>query len=347
MTAATIDVGLIGYGMAGQQFHAPFISVVPRLRLAAVATSRTGPFPELGEARIVADPRAIIDDPALDLVVIASPNRTHFVLAEAALNAGKHVVVEKPFMVGLDEADAVIALAAQRKRLLSVFHNRRWDGDFRTIQRLIASGRLGEISHCAMCWDRFRPEAKRSWRDDPGPGAGLLADLGPHLVDQALVLFGPPEAIKADLAIQRDGGEVDDCFELQLHYGAMRVLLGASMMMPEPRPRFMLRGRAGSFIKHGLDPQVVQLVREGLDPADPRFGEETEEAFGSLTSADGSIERIATERGHYGEFYEGVAAAILDGAPPPVDPADARLGLVIIELARSSAVEGVRLPIRS
>jgi scyllo-inositol 2-dehydrogenase (NADP+) len=300
------------------------IRAVPELELIAVVGAAEA------EAAAVAE--------EADLVVISTPNRTHFPLAKAALEAGKHVVVDKPFTVTVAEADSLIALAAEHKQVLTVFHNRRWDGDFLTVKRLIGSGRLGELSLFEAHWDRFRPFLRDGWKEDPTEGAGLLLDLGPHLVDQALILFGLPEALSADMAVQRPGGRVDDYFVLTLHYGSMRAVLSAATMVAQARPRFAVHGTGGSYVKFGIDPQEAEL-KSGADPRET--GREDRE--GALTLADGTREAVPTERGRYLSFYEAVADAVLRGTPVPVDPADAREGLRLIELARRSAREGRRI----
>ena len=326
----TIRVGLLGRGMAGTVFHAPLIRAVPELSLAATAGS--------------GDAAALLADSSIDLVVIATPNASHFPLARAALEAGKHVVVDKPFAVTAGEADALIALAAARGRMLTVFHNRRWDGDFLTVKALVESKRLGEIRLFEAHWDRHRAAPKPGWREQAGEGAGLLFDLGPHLIDQALLLFGRPDALSADIAVQRDGAPVDDYWSLTLHYGARRVTLSAAMLVAAPRPRFALHGTSGSFVKYGLDTQEAAL-KAGRGPGDTGFGQSSED--GLLTTPDGVTIQIPTERGRYAAFYRAVAAAIAGGAPPPVDPADAREGLELIALARRSAAEGRTLSIPS
>jgi scyllo-inositol 2-dehydrogenase (NADP+) len=326
-----IRVGLIGYGLAGSVFHEPLIRACEGLELRAVLTSREHPLrvdsvDELFER--------------CDLVVVASPNDSHFPLARQALEHGKHVVVDKPFTVTVEEADALIALGREAERMLTVFHNRRWAADFLTLRGVLP--RLGELFLVEANWDRFRPEVRQRWREQPGPGAGLLADLGPHMVDEMLQLFGMPDAISADIFAQRPGAKVDDYFDLKLNYGKRRVCLRASSLVSAPRPRFAAHGSGGSFVKHGLDPQEAQL-KAGMDPRDPRFGVENRE--GTLTLPDGSIEQVPTERGRYLDFYEAVVAAIDEGAPAPVDPADARDGLLLIDLARRAAELGRRLPV--
>jgi len=315
----TIRVALLGRGMAGTIFHAPLIRALPQFDLATVAGA--------------ADSAAAVGSPDIDLVVIATPNPSHFPLARAALEAGKHVVVDKPFATSLAEADALIELAAAKGRMLTIFHNRRWDGDFLTVRQLIESGRLGQISLFEAHWDRFRPAPRPGWRETPGEGAGLLWDLGPHLIDQALLLFGPPDSVSGDLAIQRSGARADDYFEVTLSYGAMRAALSASSLVTWARPRFAVHGMLGSFVKHGFDPQE-EALKQGVSPTAPGFGEEGVGWHGLMASGD-TLDAIPTLPGRYLAFYEGVAAAIAGGAPPPVDPADARESLKIIELARA------------
>jgi scyllo-inositol 2-dehydrogenase (NADP+) len=328
-----IPVGLIGYGLAGAVFHEPLINACNGLELTAVLTSREHPLRVDSVEELFR---------RCDLVVVASPNDSHFPLAQAALEQGKHVVVDKPFTVAVAEADALIALARKARRMLTVFHNRRWASDFLSLRQVLP--RLGELFLVEAHWDRFRPEVRERWRERPGPGAGLLADLGPHMVDEMLQLFGMPDAIAADIFAQRPGAMVDDSFDLRLDYGSRRVWLRASSMVAEPRPRFAVHGSGGSFVKHGLDPQEEQL-KAGMDPRDPHFG--IEESSGTLTRPDGRTAQVPTERGRYLDFYTAVVAAIDEGAPVPVDPADARDGLALIDLARRAAAEGRRLPVQA
>jgi len=319
---------IIGRGLGGSVFHAPLIRAVPALELVGIVGATD------------AEAAAVAKD--CDLVVISTPNETHFPLAKAALGAGKHVVVDKPFTVTLAEADALTALASERGRRLAVFHNRRWDGDFLTVKRLLGSGRLGAPSLFEAHWDRFRPALRDGWKEAPEAGAGLLLDLGPHLIDQAVQLFGRPEAVTADMAAQRPGSRVDDYFAITLHYGSMRAVLGASTLVAEPRPRFAVHGTGGSYVKFGLDPQEAEL-KAGVDPReagkDPRDG--------TLTLPDGSREPIPTERGRYVAFYEAMAEAILGGGAVPVEPGEARETMRLIDLAARSAREGRRLVVQS
>jgi scyllo-inositol 2-dehydrogenase (NADP+) len=328
---AVIRTGLVGYGLAGAAFHEPLIRACERLEAAAVLTSRDHPLR-------VSSIEELID--RSELVVIASPNQSHFPLAKVALEAGRHVVVDKPFTLTVEQSDELITLRQEQKRILTVFHNRRWDGDFLTVRRVLPE--LGELFLYEANWDRFRPAIKQGWREVPDPGSGVLNDLGPHLIDQALQLFGMPDSISADILRQRAEAKVDDYFELTLHYGARRVSVRSSSLVAEPRPRFAMHGAGGSYLKYGLDPQEAQL-KAGMDPRDAGFGVDLR--AGIRTLADGTTEEVPTETGRYLSFYEGVAAAILDGAPVPVDPRDARDGLTLIDLARRAAAEGRRLPV--
>jgi scyllo-inositol 2-dehydrogenase (NADP+) len=334
-----LNVALFGYGLAGAVFHAPLIAAEPRLRLTRVVSSRkeevARSFPD---AIVSRDAEAAMADDSVDLVVVATPNESHAQLARDALLAGKHVVVDKPFVVDFADGSDLIELARERKRMLTVFHNRRWDGDFRTVARLLEEERLGAIALAEFRWDRFRPEIKQGWREVPGDGTGLLADLGPHLIDQALQLFGQPDAVEGDVTCQRGGALVDDYFEITLHYGARRVILSAASLVAAARPRFALHGANGSFVKYGIDPQE-EALRAGGRPDDPNYGVDAPENYGILTTGTGRSS-VPTEAGDWRIFYERVADAIIDGAPPPVEPAEALASLSILECVRRSARDG-------
>ncbi|MBB3909840.1 oxidoreductase [Sphingomonas desiccabilis] len=339
-----LNVGLIGFGLAGRAFHAPLIAVTPTLRLAAVVTSRAQEVAALyPEARVLPSADALLADPAIDLVVVATPNDSHVPLARGALEAGKHVVVDKPLALTVQDGRDLAALAARHGRMLTVFHNRRWDADFRTVEQVLREGRLGDVHLAELRWDRFRPAIKPGWRETPRAGAGLLADLGPHLIDQAIRLFGLPGAVSADIAIQRAEAQVDDYFELALHYGSRRVIVGAASLVAAARPRFALHGTRGSFVKQGIDPQEA-VLRAGGRPTDLGYGIEPDSAWGMLVDADAGERRVPSAAGEWPRFYEMVAAAITSGGSPPVEPRDAIAGLELIELARQSAREGRCIP---
>ena len=331
MNGDPVRVGLVGYGLAGAVFHAPLIRACERMKLAAVFTSRDAP-------NRVDTLDHLID--RSDLVVVASPNSSHHAVAKRALETGRHVVIDKPFTVTTDEADELIRIANEGRLVLSIFHNRRWDSDFLTVRDLLP--RLGEIQLFEAHWDRFRPEIKKGWREQPEAGSGLWNDLGPHMIDQALQLFGMADAVEADILAQRADALVDDYFDVTLHYGRRRVCLRSSSLVAAPRPRFGIHGSGASFVKYGLDPQESQL-KAGLAPGQPAFGVDTSD--GMLTFADGARQSVATRRGNYAAFYVGVAASILDGAPVPVQAEDARAGLELISLARRASELGRRLPV--
>jgi scyllo-inositol 2-dehydrogenase (NADP+) len=318
-----IGVGLIGYGLGGSAFHAPLIAAEPRLRLEAVVTSR-GEQVERDHpgVRVAGSAEDLLDDPAVELVVVAAPNAVHHDLAAAALRAGRHVVVDKPFALSAAEADDLIALAEAAGRRLSVFHNRRWDGDFRTVRRVVEAGALGEVAGFVSRYDRFRPVPKGSWKEEAGPGSGLLWDLGPHLIDQAVVLFGPPRTVWADLGVQRAGVEAVDYVHLVLGYGRLRAVLHAGMLVRDPAPRFEVHGDRGSLVTWGLDQPEVRATLTG-------------EVAG--LERQGRLEGLpdAHER-----FYAAMAAAVAGEGPVPVAPQDARAVVALIEHALASARDG-------
>lgn len=346
MTKRTLDVALVGYGFVGKVFHAPLIAHTPGLRLHTVVSSSAGKVhADFPDVRVVADPGDAFATDAVDLVVLASPNRTHAPLALAALEAGRHVVVDKPFTVTLAEARAVVAAAARAGRIVSVFQNRRWDTEFLTLRKLIDDGALGEIVELHSHFDRFRPQVPDRWRERPGPGAGLWFDLGPHLVDQALQLFGMPEALQADLAAMRDGARVDDWFQVTLRWPRRRVVLHASTLVAANGLRFAAHGTGGSWIKHGLDPQEDRL-RAGIVPGSS--GWDHDPLPGELVRADGQTlhrQTIASVPGDYRDYYAGIRDAIAHGAPPPVTAPQALEVMRVLEAARDSAERGAAVAV--
>jgi len=344
MSIERLRVGLIGYGYAGKTFHAPLIAAVPALELAAVASSDAAKVrADWPGVAVQATPAELIARDDLDLVVIATPNDTHHPLARDALRAGRNVVVDKPFTVALADARELVALARERGRLLSVFHNRRWDGDFLTLERLLADGALGRVVEMTSRIDRWRPEVRQRWREGAGPGAGLWFDLGPHLVDQALQLFGPPRAIALERAGVRDGAQADDWFHASLRYDRLHVHLQASMLAAAIAPRFVLHGTRGSFVKHGFDAQEDAL-KAGVRPVWPPqagWGADPGKAVLVTCADDGRFVEtpVATERGAQQAYFAAVAAAIRGEAPNPVPPEEALAVMELIELGIRSAHE--------
>jgi len=338
-----LRVALVGYGFAGKTFHAPLIRRVSGLELGTVVSRDAGKVhADLPEVEVVADAAAAFADPRLDLVVIASPNDTHAPLARAALEAGKHVVVDKPFALDLSQARELAAVAKREQRLLSVFQNRRWDTDFLGVRQAMEDGRLGDVTHFESHIDRFRPQVRVRWREQPGAGSGLWYDLGPHLVDQALCLFGVPDRVWASLATQREGGEVTDWAHAVLEYGERRVILHAGMLVAGGSARFTVHGTKGSAVKPKIDPQESQLLA-GLRPGDAGWGEDPDELL--LYDGNGNVERIAPPRGDQSRYYAAIRDAVRGQGANPVTPQQAIGVMAVIEAAIASASSGRAIPL--
>ena len=350
----SINAGLIGYGYASKTLHAPLLNATEGIRLSAIS-SRDGAKVKADwpEVQHCATPEQLIALEELELVVIASPNDSHYPLAKAALEAGKHVVVDKPFTLTLAEAEALSELARRKDKLLAVFHNRRWDADFLTLRRLIANGELGEIQQFESHIDRYRPMVRERWREQAQPGAGLWYDLGPHLLDQSLQLFGEPDSLYLDLATQRSGAQTDDHFHAVLSYGKQRVILHASTQVLDAGPRYQVMGSKGCYRKYGLDSQENQL-KSGMSPNDSRFGVDPRPGVlltaGSasaeqLQSGDVPVRRqsVANQRGDYLAFYRGMVEAIQHDAPLPVLTREAVKVMQWLELGLQSAREGRKI----
>jgi predicted dehydrogenase len=343
MDGKTLRVGIIGFGFAGTTFHAPLIRTTPGMAIAAVASSDAAKVhAALGQdVQVFADPRAMIRDADIDLVVVASPNTTHYELAALALDQGRHVVVDKPFTATVAEAEDLARRARAKGVLLSVYHNRRWDSTTRTAQRLLDANLLGDVRQAGMYFDRFRPAPQARWKEEADALGGVWMDLGPHLIDEALLYFGMPEAIQADIGRLRPGTRCDDAFHVRLRYGdGLRVDLGASMLGAIPRPRLSLLGTRGSYAKQGLDPQEA-LLKAGQLPGDPRmWGVDAEQGV-LVTGRDGQIEQSAmpTENGAYPEYYRQVRDAILGVGPNPVPPEQAIRVMHLLEAGLQSSDE--------
>ncbi|MDI5986233.1 oxidoreductase [Halomonas sp. M4R5S39] len=342
MKKQTLNVGLVGYGMAGRTFHAPLLLATPGLELTAVVSGDAERVrADLPEVEVLSRAPALFARPDIDLVVIATPNDTHFPLAKAALGASKHVVVDKPFSVTLSEARLLKSLADEEERLLSVFHNRRWDSDFLTLEALLQAGTLGRVVALESRFDRFRPDVSDRWREHHRPGGGIWYDLGPHLLDQARALFGMPKAILLELATSREGAEVDDDFLALLEYDGLRVTLQASSLVAEPTPRFAVHGTRGSYVKYGLDPQEGWL-KEGRAPS-PGWGEDP--LPGRLTLREGGEPELVSREhaglpGDYPVYYAGIAEALLHGTPPPVSVDEALEVMTLLEAGLDSYRQG-------
>lgn len=334
--------------MAGQVFHAPVITSVDGLVLQKVSARRPEHKQLLNErypdAIQVEHADDIINANDIDLIVVATSNDMHYSLTRKALLAGKAVVVEKPFTNTSQEADELIQLAEDRKLLLSVHHNARWNSDYLTVKDIVDGGSLGQLVSFEVRYDRFRNTLKENaWREEDLPGSGILYDLGAHLIDQAIELFGLPQAINADLRKQRPGARAVDDFELILHYPQLKVSLRGAMLVKEPSPRYALYGTSGAFVKYGIDPQEAALKAGRLPKNDPDWGMEPAGIYGKLNvlAADGSdqISRVKSRQGNYPAFYQNIYAALVDEAELFVKPRQARDVIRVIELAEQSWAE--------
>jgi len=340
-----IKVALIGFGLSGRVFHAPIIAGMPEFNLSKIYTTNPesiktikGLYPK---TTIVSDVGEIMKDEDIQLVVVASPNTSHFATAKEAIISEKHVIVEKPFTVNSKEADNLIALSKKYGRTLSVYHNRRWDSDFKTVKKVVESKLLGNLVECEIHFDRFRNCIKENaWREECVPGSGVLYDLGSHLVDQAMVLFGLPESITADIRTQRAEGKVDDSFEIVMDYKGLKVTLKAGTLVKGELPRYILLGDMGSYIKYGIDVQEADLAA-GITPAAKHFwGKEPEELYGTINTAINGLSitgKVESEIGDYREYYIDIYRSIMQKETAAVSPVDARNVIRLLELANESS----------
>jgi predicted dehydrogenase len=338
----SLNVALVGYGYVGKTFHAPLIAATPGLTLHTIVSSKPDAvLADYPSVTVRPDLAAALTDPAIELVVIATPNDLHAPQAHQVLEAGKHVVVDKPFTLTAEEAEGVIAHAKTANKLLSVFHNRRWDADFLTLQRLMAEGRLGKIREFISHYDRFRPTVRDRWRERDVPGAGTWYDLAPHLIDQALVLFGQPDGISADIQKQREGAKAPDYFHAVLFYADVRVILHSSCLVADSRFRFAAHGSRGSLIKQGLDRQEDAL-KAGRIPGDAGWGEDDGAVSLTLAGEGDSTHPISLtlDAGDYRRFYMGVRDAIAGTGANPVPGEQALRVMKLIMLGMQSTDPG-------
>jgi scyllo-inositol 2-dehydrogenase (NADP+) len=332
--------------MASRVFHAPLIHANPNLRLSHIV-QRHGDEAQKAypQAKVLRDVDALLADSTVTLVVVATPNTSHLDIATRSLTAGKHVVVDKPFTITSADADDLIAVARKVGRILSVFQSRRFDGDFLTVKQILSQKILGRLAEFESHYDRFRPSLNpKAWREQALPGSGVLYDLGSHLIDQALVLFGQPTGIYAEVRHQR-GGPADDSFQVHLEYPQVKVLLKAGNLVCETGPRFLLHGTEGSYLKYGMDPQE-QALKSGASPDQPNWGREAEQAWGTHTRCNGQPTRTKypTLPGCYPEFYNNIARTIHGQAELTVKPEQSGQVIRLIELARQSSQEKRMLP---
>ena len=351
-----IGVIVVGFGLAGRVFHAPFVSAVPGLRLQGIVQRK-------GDEAVEAYPEAMVlrsfeEALASDakMIVVGTPNGTHYHLAKQALLAGKHVVIDKPFAGSSVEARELIEIATEHRLIVAPFHNRRWDGDFLTLRKILATGELGRVVTIESHFDRFRPvQRENSWKESAGTMNGLLFDLGPHLVDQGVALFGKPTALTASVRTDRDKTDIEDAFDITLHYDRTLMHCRSTMLACDPSPRFLVHGTHGSFKKFGVDPQEPALVAGARVPVMGTPGmwlQEDRAEWGTLTVAPvpadpGNLVKreVKTELGDYRGFYANVRDAIWGSAPLEVTSEDGFTVIRLLELARVSSAEGRTVPI--
>ena len=339
---APIRVGVIGFGFVSKTFHVPLLKGTDGYKITAVSSSRPGDVSGvLPDVEVVSDPKALAAHPDIDLVVIASPNETHAPLAELAMRAGRNVVVDKPFTITVEEARHLAAVAREKNLVLSVFQNRRWDSDFLTVQDAIRQDLTGRVVLFESRIDRYRPEVRDRWREIPGPGAGLLYDLGPHLIDQTLLLFGIPDSVQATLAKQRRGARTDDYFQLVLRYGEMVATLGAGSLVSGGSARFAVHGERASVVKQKPDIQEDQL-RAGELPGAKDWGFDPDDAM-VYGGATGESRALKAARGDQRGYYVALREALLGRAPNPVPPEQGATVMAIIEAGLRSDAEGRRV----
>ncbi|WP_296272132.1 oxidoreductase [uncultured Enterobacter sp.] len=336
--AKTINIALIGYGFVGKTFHAPLIQSIEGLTLTVVSSRDEEKVKrDLPNVLVVATPEEAIQHPDVDLVVIASPNATHAPLATLALESGKHVVVDKPFTLDMQEARELITLADEKQLLLSVFHNRRWDSDFLGIKQVIEEGRLGKVKLFESHIDRFRPEVRVRWREQNVPGSGLWFDLGPHLIDQTLQLFGLPQSVQGNIATLRDGAEINDWAHVVLNYPEHKVILHASMLVAGGTSRFTVHGDKASVVKARIDQQEAQLLA-GVIPGSESWGEDSDDMV--LFDAAGDATRLKTPKGDQRQYYINVRDALTGKIENPVHPVEALAVMAVLEAAAKSSETG-------
>lgn len=335
-----IKVAIIGYGYASKTFHAPFLGILEGYDLTTISSSDPSKVKaDWPNIHVAASPEAVFADKDIELVVIPTPNDTHFPLAQAALAAGKHVVVDKPFTLDVSQAEQLKQQAEQAGKLLSVYHNRRWDSGFLTVKKILEEGKLGDIKYYESHFDRYRPLVRQRWREADIPGAGIWYDLGPHLLDQVLQYFGRPLGINVDLAMIRPNAQAVDYFHAVLQYADKKVVLHATTLAAAPTPIYVIHGMNGSYVKYGLDPQE-DCLKAGQRPEGTDWGVDTN--MGSVTLSQGDeliTQSWPNQRGNYGGYYQGIYDAIRHGKPNPVTPSEAIDIMKLIEAGIRSAKE--------
>jgi scyllo-inositol 2-dehydrogenase (NADP+) len=345
-----IVTGISSYGMSGSVFHGPLLKHHPNFIVKRIVErNRNTSLEQFPEALVTRSIDELLNDDEIELVVVNTPDQTHFEIAKQALEEGKHVIVEKPFTQTVAQGEQLIAFAQEKRRMLTVFQNRRWDGDFLTVKDVIRNKLLGRLVDFESHYDRYRYGIQSdTWKERADAGGGVLYNLGSHMIDQILVLFGMPEAVTAHLRIVRNHSEVDDWYDIRLHYPDVNVCTKCSYLVREQGPRFILHGTLGSFIKHGLDPQE-EALKNGHPPKEPDWGKESQEWWGLLNTEVHGLQRkvvVETKPGNYGAFYVDVYDCIVHNTKPPVEPVDALNVIRIIEAAKRSNEERRTIPFK-
>ena len=335
-----IKTAIIGFGLSGSKFHAPFIQDMKEFELSAIVVREPEKIrSQVGDV-LVFDliEKALEELPEIELVIISTPTPTHYALAKTAIMAGKHLIVEKPFVVTVEEGEELIALAKEQNTVLSVYQNRRWDGDYLTVKSLIDSGKLGTVHTIEMNWDRYRKEVRDRWKEADIAGGGVFYDIAPHMLDQALCLWGEPYAIYGNMQKQREGAKATDYFHVVLEYEQGSILIRGGTLVAAQTPRFAIHGSEGSYIICGHDPQEAQL-QAGIMPNDEEYGKRDENRVSIFVKPDGTKENIEVEKGNYADYFRQVAAAIRDGGVVPVTGEEGLAVIRLIEAGIESAKE--------
>ena len=336
-----INVAIIGFGLSGRYLQAPFFETNPNFNLKIILSNAQNPQHYFPNVKVVKNIAEILDDESIDLVSICSPNETHFNYAKIALIAGKHVMVEKPFTTTVHEANELIVLAKTRNKILTVFQNRRFDSDFLTIQKLIKSNELGEIFNVEINYNRFKPELNpKKWKETGTPGSGIIYDLGAHIIDQAIALFGLPQKISGQTFTQRTNSLIDDAFHIDMDYGKLKVILRSSLLVRQPSPRYIINGLNASFIKYGIDVQEDDL-KAGKQPLDADFGIEPELNNGSLYFEENGVPMrrpVTTLKGNWALLFDNIYEAITHNAALLIKPEDVLEQIRIIEVIKANSI---------
>ncbi len=332
-----IRTAVVGFGLSGQTFHAPIIDTINETELYAfVSSNEKAVKAAYPNAKVYAQFDEMLNDESIELVVITTPNDLHYPMAKAAVCAGKNVVIEKPFVIDTAQGEHLIDLAKQHNVTVSVYHNRRYDGDFLTIKQLIDQGKLGKVHTFESSYNRYRPEVKVRWKESSEPGSGIWYDLGSHLVDQALQLFGKPTSVFASLRAQRDNAQSVDQFLVILNYDERDVVLRGDCLSTDAGARYIVKGDKGHYIKFGIDPQETDL-QQGKRPNQEGWGLEPQQNYGTLTDSESAPHTITTLAGNYPRYYQELASHLRDGTPVPVSAEQALQVIEVIQAAEDSA----------